>query len=58
MGKINQQWLLEGNCIFMDFLLRILLNIIEWLSACIAIERTIAVIRGTKFNKKRSRQVS
>jgi hypothetical protein len=46
------------NCISMQFILRCLPAIGDWLCACIAIERTVVVIKGVTFNKDKSKQVS
>jgi len=56
-GTISNQWIIKHNCIFMDFIIRILLNIVEWLYACVSIERTLAVIMGLSFNKDKSVKV-
>jgi hypothetical protein len=55
---ILQPWIVKINCVLMDFLLRILLNKMDWLNACVAIERVIVVLMGVRFNKAQSRKVS
>ena len=57
-GTIVQQWILQGSCILTDFFIRALLNMTDWLSACIAIERILTVVMGIKFNNRKSQQVS
>jgi hypothetical protein len=42
----------------MDFLVRSLLAITDWLNACVAIERALTVIQGLNFNKNRSKRVA
>jgi hypothetical protein len=42
----------------MDFLVRSLLAIADWLNACVAIERAMTVIRGVNFNKNKSKRVA
>ncbi|UJR12840.1 hypothetical protein I4U23_017014 [Adineta vaga] len=37
-----QPWILKSNCILMDFLLQIFLHMVDWLNACVSIERVIA----------------
>jgi hypothetical protein len=41
-------------CIGLEFILIVLSSMFDWLTACIAIERTINVIKGASFNKKAS----
>ncbi|CAF3266523.1 unnamed protein product [Rotaria sp. Silwood2] len=45
-------------CLSMDFFLRIFLNMDKWLNACVVAERAFATIKGTNFNKKKSKQVA
>jgi hypothetical protein len=40
----------------MDYFLRFLLSTGDWLSACVAIERTMKVLKGIRFSKKKSKQ--
>ncbi|CAF1020903.1 unnamed protein product [Rotaria sordida] len=54
MKLTHQRWLVEIQYIIMDYLLRILLSSIDWLHACVAIERTMNVFKGIHFNKKKS----
>jgi len=54
---VIQSWILKSNCILMDFLLRILLNVVDWLNACVSIERVIVVNIGPQFNKIKSTKV-
>ena len=42
----------------MDFLLRLCLNMDQWLNACVAFERTVATLRGTRFDKANSRRTA
>jgi hypothetical protein len=58
MGSINNQSFLYIQCILVDFLLRICLSLDQWLNACVAMERTVTVFQGAKFNKKMSKQVA
>jgi len=41
-------------CRALDFLLQVCLGMDQWLNACVAIERTLMIIQGTKFNRNRS----
>ena len=58
MSNMSQRSFLQFQCISLDFLLRIGLNMDQWLNACAAMERSVATIQGVKFNKAKSKQVS
>ncbi|CAF3879303.1 unnamed protein product [Rotaria magnacalcarata] len=47
-----------GQCIILDFFLKILLQIGDWLYACVAVERLITVIKSIHFNKNFSRRLA
>ncbi|CAF1225711.1 unnamed protein product [Rotaria sp. Silwood1] len=55
MTVISNRVFLKIQCVSFDFLLRVCLNMDQWLNACIAIERTITVLKGINFNKKKSK---
>ncbi|CAF0920174.1 unnamed protein product [Adineta ricciae] len=57
-GSMTQVWVLQLNCKFIDYIVRILVNIADWLNACIATDRTMMIISKTKFNAKRSKNIS
>ncbi|CAF3605898.1 unnamed protein product [Adineta steineri] len=44
---------LQFQCVTIDYLLRIALNMDQWLNACVAYERTIIVIKEHNFDKKK-----
>lgn len=56
MRRISSRLFLETQCHSLDFLVRICLHFDQWLTACIAVERTITVIKETRFDKKKSHQ--
>ncbi|CAF2574165.1 unnamed protein product [Rotaria sp. Silwood2] len=58
MTYIANRLFLQLQCISIDFLLRIGLNMDQWLSACIAVERTVTAIKGASFDKKKSKQMA
>jgi hypothetical protein len=58
MSMITNQTFLTVQCYSFDFILRIFLSLDQWLNACIAIERTITVIKGAGFNKKKSKRTA
>ncbi|UJR34378.1 hypothetical protein I4U23_021786 [Adineta vaga] len=55
---LTNELFLQFQCIFIDFLLKIFLNINQWLNSCVAIERTIIIIKGIYFNNKQSKQIA
>ncbi|CAF4126864.1 unnamed protein product, partial [Adineta steineri] len=58
MTYITNDSFLKIQCISIDFLLRIGINMDRWLSACVAIERVISVIKGTSFDKNKSKKMA
>jgi len=42
----------------MDVLTKSYLDVSSWLSACVAVERTVNVIRGIRFHKRKSKQIA
>jgi len=58
MTYITNRSFLSVQCYSMDFFLQVGLNIDRWLCACVAIERSILSIQGTKFNKQKSKKIS
>jgi hypothetical protein len=58
MSLITNRSFLYFNCISIDITLRILLSFSQWLNACVAFERMISVIKGSRFDRKKSRKFS
>ncbi|CAF3691982.1 unnamed protein product [Rotaria sp. Silwood1] len=58
MSIITNDSFLLLNCICTDLFLKSFSVVGEWLSACVNIERVLAVRLGVKFNKVRSRKVA
>ena len=56
MGSVTNRTFLSVQCSSLDFLLRIGLNMDQWLNACVAIERAMTIIEGARFDKAKSRQ--
>ncbi|CAF4581754.1 unnamed protein product, partial [Rotaria sp. Silwood2] len=56
-GIVNRSFL-HFQCITIDFFLHISLNMDHWLNACVAAERAITSIRGTKFNRRKSKKIA
>ncbi|CAF1503122.1 unnamed protein product [Adineta ricciae] len=55
MAFFSNKSFLKVQCFSLDFLLRICLNMDQWLNACIALERAVTVIQGAQFNRKKSK---
>ncbi|CAF4340835.1 unnamed protein product, partial [Adineta steineri] len=49
---------LQIQCRSIDYLIRVGLNLDQWLNACVAIERAMTVIKGVSFNKKKSVKIA
>ncbi|CAF3698453.1 unnamed protein product [Rotaria socialis] len=50
--------ILHGGCISIEIALKFLLPVSNWLNACMAIERVMAVIKGIHFNKNKSKFIA
>ena len=48
----------RGGCVIIDPILKIFLYTDTWLNVCVAIERSFSVMKGVKFNQKKSQQVA
>ncbi|CAF0982244.1 unnamed protein product [Adineta ricciae] len=55
---LSNQSFLKVQCFSIDFLVRIGLNMDQWLNACVALERAITVVQGAQFNKKKSKELA
>ncbi|CAF4955288.1 unnamed protein product, partial [Rotaria socialis] len=49
---------LHGGCVLLEIALKLFLNMSNWLNACVAIERVIAVFQGIHFNKRQSQCIA
>jgi hypothetical protein len=58
MGSINNRSFLYIQCRIIDYFLRFLLSTGDWLSACVAMERTMNVLKGIHFSKTKSKQIA
>ncbi|CAF1130475.1 unnamed protein product [Adineta steineri] len=58
MSYTTNRSFLNFQCISIDFLVRISLYMDQWLNACVAIDRAITAVKGTSFNKKRSKRLA
>ena len=58
MTIISNRSFLLFQCYSLDYLLRICLCMDQWLIASVAMERTITIIQGTRFVKKKSQQIA
>ncbi|CAF3463806.1 unnamed protein product [Rotaria socialis] len=55
---VRNRMFILGQCLILDFFLKIFLQIGDWLYACVAVERLITVIKTTNFNKNFSRRLA
>jgi hypothetical protein len=58
LTMISNQSFLQIQCISLDFILRVFLCMDQWLNACVAVERAMTTIKGTRFNKKTSKKAA
>ena len=58
MTLISNRKFLLLHCYSIDVILRICLVMNEWLTVCIAIERTMMAVKGARFNKNKSRKAA
>jgi hypothetical protein len=49
---------LRGGCVSIEPLLKLFVYLDTWLNACVAVERTVNVSKGVKFNKKKSKRIA
>ena len=54
LTMVKHRTFLLVQCTIFDFFLKILLQVNDWLYACVAIERLITLMKGTHFDKKLS----
>lgn len=54
MTIIRNKESLTVGCSILDFVLSLHIYVCDWLTACVACERTVNVIKGVKFNRKKS----
>ncbi|CAF1682896.1 unnamed protein product, partial [Adineta ricciae] len=50
--------LLRNGCRLLEFILKVCLYLNNWLNACVALERSMAVHTGAYFNKSRSKSIA
>ena len=58
MGIVTHRSFLLGHCITMDFAVRVLLTVGDWLRACVCVERALTVGKGVGFDPVKSKQIS
>ena len=58
IGSIRNRSFLFIQCLSLDYLIRLGLNTTDWLSAFVAIERSVNVLQGIKFDKAKSKQMA
>ncbi|CAF1527177.1 unnamed protein product, partial [Adineta ricciae] len=55
---LGQKFIRFSNCMIIEPLLKLLLNVNNWLNACVAGERAFAVFKGVSFRKEASKQTA
>jgi len=58
MKLISNRSFLKIQCISLDYILYLYLNMNQWLNACVAFERTYTTIKDTNFEKRKSKLVA
>ncbi|CAF2727459.1 unnamed protein product [Rotaria sp. Silwood2] len=58
IDQSTNRGILHGGCVFLEIVLKFFLHMSNWLNACVAIERVIAVFKGIHFNKKQSKCIA
>ncbi|CAF1562058.1 unnamed protein product, partial [Adineta steineri] len=58
MNPLINRNILRAGCLVFEPLLRLFLNMSNWLNTCVAIERVISVLQGINFNKQRSKCIA
>jgi hypothetical protein len=58
MAIISNRSFLEIQCRSLDFILRVCICMDQWLNACVALERSMTVMKATRFNKTKSIQAA
>ncbi|CAF4771972.1 unnamed protein product, partial [Rotaria sp. Silwood2] len=58
MTLISNRLFLKIQCISLDFILRVCLNMDQWLNACVATERAVTIIKATHFHKETSKKIA
>ncbi|CAF1440604.1 unnamed protein product [Rotaria sordida] len=58
MNLISNRTFLRVHCTSINFLIRVFYSSDNWLKGCVAIERSITVMKGTHFDKTKSKTVA
>ncbi|CAF3730107.1 unnamed protein product [Rotaria sp. Silwood1] len=58
MTFISNRLFLKIQCLSLDFILRVCLDMDQWLNACVAMERAVTIIKAARFRKKKSKQTA
>ncbi|CAF1136684.1 unnamed protein product [Adineta steineri] len=49
---------LRGGCASIEPILKLFLYLDRWLNACVAVERAVLILKGVKFDKKKSKSIA
>ncbi|CAF1535660.1 unnamed protein product [Adineta ricciae] len=58
MSLFTNRTFIHFDCILMEFILQSLITMINWLNACVAVERVFILLKGPYFNKKKSKKIA
>ncbi|CAF3871470.1 unnamed protein product, partial [Didymodactylos carnosus] len=58
MTLLSNRTTVHISCLSIEYLLKVLPTIGDWLNACVAIERAVAVSRGFRYNKNESKRIA
>ena len=58
INSLSNRTFLKLQCVSLDYLLRVCLNMDQWLNACVAIERAVTSVKGASFNQQKSKQMA
>ncbi|CAF2821835.1 unnamed protein product [Rotaria sp. Silwood2] len=58
MTLVSNRLFLKIQCISLHFILRVCLNMDQWLNSCVATERAVTIIKATHFHKAASKKIA
>ncbi|CAM4873275.1 unnamed protein product [Rotaria socialis] len=58
MTFIFNRLFLQIQCISLDFLLQVCLDMDQWMNACVAVERAVTMIKAARFQRKKSKKMA
>ncbi|UJR29616.1 hypothetical protein I4U23_017164 [Adineta vaga] len=58
MGIITSRQYMSFNCISIEYMLKVLLSVSDWLNSFVGVERAITVQKGVKFDKMQTKRMA